>query len=207
MAFLDLSIKKPRELPPPTHVKIPQIHRSESAYGYHPPQERKSPAVYVSAVPRSQPKLPSPKLANPSAGSITRGTPIISQQPRYEGLLRQLTPETKMVGSITRGTPMHVAMPDKHYDYYGNKRTPPVMSNVAPPPPQGAYAPQHQYRQPAYLAEHQLSSRQIIMNDYYTSQQMNQRRNDKAYHLTSGSPHRTPPPPQQQQQRQGNCLL
>ncbi|KAK4878659.1 hypothetical protein RN001_011165 [Aquatica leii] len=190
---LDLSIKKPRELPPPAHAKLqPQMHRSE-AYGYH--QERnKSPALYVSTIPRVQPKLPSPKLANPKAGSITLGTPIISQ-PRYEGLLRQMTPEPKM-GSITQGTPIHVPhMQDKRlYDYY-NKR--PMPHNV---PPQSANYPS-QYRQPAYSVEQQLSSRQIIMNDYITSQQMLGRRNDKPQYYAT-SPHRTPPP-QQTQQRQG----
>lgn len=91
------------------------VHRSEPyAAAYH--QERKSPAVYVSSVPRVQPKLPSPKPANPKAGSITLGTPIISQ-PRYEGLLRQMTPEPKM-GSITQGTPIHVPhMQDKVSTY------------------------------------------------------------------------------------------
>ncbi|KAF5285140.1 hypothetical protein FQA39_LY16829 [Lamprigera yunnana] len=192
---LDLSIKKPRELPPPAHAKLQsQMHRSEAYIGYH--QERKSPAVYVSTIPRVQPKLPSPKLANPKAGSITLGTPIISQ-PRYEGLLRQMTPEPKM-GSITQGTPIHVPhMQDKRiYDYY-NKR-PPMPLNV---PPQSAnYQPQ--YRQPSYSVEQQLSSRQIIMNDYITSQQMLGRRNDKPQYYATTSPHRTPPP-QQAQQRQG----
>lgn len=183
---LDLSIKKPREPPPPK-----QIHRSEPYLAYHT-QERKSPVVYASAVPRVQPKLPSPKLANPKAGSITLGTPIVNQ-PRYEGLLRQMTPETKM-GSITQGTPIHVPhMQDKRiYEFY-NKRAP-VPQNV---PPQGPY----QYRQP-YTVEQQLS-RQIIMNDYITSQQMLGRRNEKPQYYPSSSPHRTPPPPQPSQQRQG----
>lgn len=125
-----MSIKKPREPPPPAHAKLApsQVHRSEAYVGYH--QERKSPAVYVSTVPRVQPKLPSPKPANPKAGSITLGTPIISQ-PRYEGLLQQMPPEPKM-GSITQGTPIHVPhMQDKRmYDYY-NKR-PPMPHNVQP---------------------------------------------------------------------------
>lgn len=199
---LDLSIKKPREPPPQLHGKPQQhqqIHRSES-YIYHTP-ERKSPAVYVSAVSRSQPKLPSPKPANPKAGSITLGTPIVSH-PRYEGLLRQMTPEPKM-GSITHGTPIiHVPhMQDKQriYEYY-NKRAP-VPQNVVQVQTQGSNYPA-QYRQPAYTVEQQLSSRQIIMNDYITSQQMLSRRNEKPQYYTSSSPHRTPPP-QQAQQRQG----
>lgn len=103
------------------------------------------------------------------------------------------------MGSITQGTPIHVPhMQDKRvYEYY-NKRAP-------VPPQQGAPYPT-QYRQPAYSVEQQLSSRQIIMNDYITSQQMLGRRNEKPQYYPAGSPqHRTPPPvvPQQTQQRQG----
>lgn len=188
---LDLSLKKPRELPPPAH-KHP-IHRTSEPYmQYH--HERKSPAVYVSTVSRNQQKLPSPKPANPKAGSITLGTPIINQQQRYEGLLRQMTPETKM-GSITQGTPIHMPhMQDKRvYDYY-NKRQPAPQNTTYP----------GQYRPPAYAVEQQLSSRQIIMNDYITSQQMHgARRVEKPAqqnYYPTGSPHRTTPP---QPQRQG----
>lgn len=178
---LDLSIKKPREPPPPAHKHQP-IHREYLPYH----QERKSPAFPI----RTQPKLPSPKPANPKSGSITLGTPIINQQPRYEGLLRQMTPETKM-GSITQGTPIHMPhMQEKRVYEFFNKRG-------APQPPTAGYT---QYRQPSYTVEQQLNSRQIIMNDYITSQQMLGRRNEKPYY-----PARTPPPtPQQQnQQRQG----
>jgi hypothetical protein len=188
---LDLSIKKPREPPPPAHTKHPpqQIHREY--LGYH--QERKSPAFPM----RSQPKLPSPKPANPKSGSITLGTPIINQQSRYEGLLRQMTPETKM-GSITQGTPIHMPhIQEKRVYEFFNKRGVPQNS-----PQPGGYP---QYRQPAYTVEQQLSSRQIIMNDYITSQQMLGRRNEKSQYYPANSPHRTPPPPpqQQNQQRQG----
>lgn len=191
---LDLSIKKPRDqLPPPAHKLPVSMHRTSEPYmQYHP--ERKSPAVYVSTVNRNQSKMPSPKPANPKAGSITLGTPIINQQQRYEGLLRQMTPEPKM-GSITQGTPIHMPhMQDKRvYDYY-NKRQ--------PAPQTGQYPAQYR---PAYAVEQQLSSRQIIMNDYITSQQMHgPRRMEKPTqpqgYYPSGSPHRTPPP---QPQRQG----
>lgn len=93
------------------------------------------------------------------------------------------------------------------YDYY-NKR-PPMPQNVqqAPMPPQNpgyAATAAAQYRQPTYSVEQQLSSRQIIMNDYITSQQMLGRRNDKPQYYAANSPHRTPPPPPQPtQQRQG----
>lgn len=62
---------------------------------YH--ADRKSPAAFSI---RSQPKLPSPKPANPKTGSITLGTPMIT--PSRYGILRQMTPEPKM-GSITQG--------------------------------------------------------------------------------------------------------
>lgn len=197
---LDLSIKKPREPPPPTpkHPPVAQINRSEPYMAYHHQQDRKG-AVYVSAVPRAQ---PSPKLANPKAGSITLGTPIVSQ-PRYEGLLRQMAPDAKM-GSITQGTPMHVPhmQQDKRvFEYYKRAPVPQNVAQVAQQAPPGAYASQYR-QQPAYTVE-QMSSRQIIMNDYITSQQMLGRRADKPQYYPSNSPHRTPPPPQQAQQRQG----
>lgn len=197
---LDLSIKKPRDqCPPPAHKHSVPLHRtSESNYIQYGHHERKSPAVYVSTVSRAQPKLPSPKMANPKAGSITLGTPIINQQQRYsEGLLRQMTPEAKM-GSITQGTPIHMPhVQDKRvYDYY--KHSQPAQNTGAYPGP---------YRPPAYAVEKQLSTRQIIMNDYITSQQMlGTRRGEKpisqppANYYPAGSPHRTPPPPQPQRQ-------
>lgn len=192
---LDLSLKKPREqLPPPAHKHNVPLHRSTEPYIQHY-HERKSPAVYLSTVSKSQPKLPSPKPANPKSGSITLGTPIINQQQRYEGLLRQMTPEPKM-GSITQGTPIHIPqhLQDKRvYEFY-NKRQ--------PTPQTGNYPTQYR---PAYAVEQQLSSRQIIMNDYITSQQMHgARRVEKTAqpqnYYPTGSPHRTPPP---QPQRQG----
>ncbi|VEN64139.1 unnamed protein product, partial [Callosobruchus maculatus] len=187
-----------------------QIHRSEP-YQLYQAQERKSPAYSMRAQQQQQQqqqaKLPSPKPANPKTGSITLGTPIISQTRQYEGLLRQI-PEAKM-GSITQGTPIHMphAMQDKRvYDYFA-KRGP-----MGPQQGQQGQQPQYpgQYRQPAYTVEQQLSSRQIIMNDYITSQQMlagggGPRRPDKTQYYPANSPHRTPPPPPQQgqQQRQG----
>nr|XP_022902723.1 uncharacterized protein LOC111415336 [Onthophagus taurus] len=202
---LDLSIKKSsRDLPPPPPSSSAGQHKMmrneppSGGYVYHT-QERKSPAVYVTATPTGRvPTKISPKPANPKAGSITMGTPIIPQPTRYEGgLLRQLPPESTKMGSITQGTPIHVPHQDKRiYDpYFTTKR---------PPNPTQQYQPNHQYRTAPYSVEHQLSNRQIIMTDYITSQHMPGRRPEKQYYPSM----RTPPPPtaqvvQSQQQRQG----
>ncbi|XP_044763317.1 nuclear receptor corepressor 1 isoform X1 [Coccinella septempunctata] len=207
---LDLSIKKPREFhqPPTLHKQAtPQaMHRQDPStqqqYIYH--QERKSPA-YVRSAKQGSPKLGNP---NPKAGSITLGTPIITQT-RYDGLLRQMPPDPKM-GSITQGTPIHIPhMPgDKRvYEIYkkigGGPQPPPQQQQQQPPQPAQGFP--GQYRHQPYNVEQQLSSRQII-NDYITSQQMLGRRNEKAQYYQPGGMHRTPPPPpppQNQQQRQG----
>lgn len=153
------------------------------------------------------------------------GGPASLQQPRYEGLLRQMTPPQQqgkegsaLSGSITHGTPVHHTQhhltPDKRadrgglplvsqgqgpvYDYYkrlspatvaqnsGSSSTGPANSGGQPgysPYQREAPAPQttsaggftspypHQSTRPSasYVIDQQ---RQIIMNDYITSQQM-----------------------------------
>ncbi|KAL6257165.1 hypothetical protein P5V15_012096 [Pogonomyrmex californicus] len=102
-------------------------------------------------------------------------------------------------GSITQGTPVLPFAVDKRgtpmYDYHRNIRHSPVTggSSVPPPPPGQGPTSQaspvvvshggSQYNSystagrqpPSYSMEQQLSSRQIIMNDYITSQQMHAR--------------------------------
>ncbi|KAL1502524.1 hypothetical protein ABEB36_007656 [Hypothenemus hampei] len=192
---LDLSIKKPREhVPPvsahPKHLQ-PPMHRSD-VYLFH--QERKSPAFTRT----SQVKLPSPQPANPKTGSITLGTPIINQPTRYDGLLRQIPDK---MGSITKGTPIHAThnlQQDKRvFDYYAKQGRIPAQQNMA-------QQPQYQYAPQRTPYDQQISSqRQLIFDDYMTSQQMQSRRQEKPPYYQANSSHRTPPPPQPNQQRQG----
>ncbi|KAJ9589596.1 hypothetical protein L9F63_017181, partial [Diploptera punctata] len=115
-----------------------------------PPSSRSGPQstnTKLTKVPSLPPKL-SPKLppVGTKTGSITHGTPVSSsaslmvggpslhqlqqQQPRYEGLLRQMTPPQQqgkegstLTGSITQGTPVHHTphhlTPDKRTDRSG----------------------------------------------------------------------------------------
>lgn len=121
-----------------------------------------------------------------------------SLSPRFDTILRQTPPSNDKLGSITLGTPVHLPthhLPDKRiFDYYktNNRQSPaqsqsqPPQQNSQPPPPQSQNQhpppPNSQaskfgspYPRPAYTLDpqqQQLSSRQIIINDYYTSQQM-----------------------------------
>lgn len=126
------------------------------------------------------------------AGSITHGTPVNSNNqqiliqgpttlsPRFDGILRQTPPSGDKLGSITQGTPVHLPphhLTDKQrvYDYYKNSRQSPAQPPQQPSPQAATFGSPYQVR-PAgpYAIEQpaQLSSRQIIMNDFITSQQM-----------------------------------
>lgn len=138
-------------------------------------------------------------------GSITHGTPVnavgppihvqssTTLSPRFDSILRQTPPNADKLGSITQGTPVHLPshhLSDKRvYDYYKNNRHSPAQ----PPPQQpnaqsstfGAYARTAAY---ALDQQQQLSSRQIIMNDYITSQQMHGQRSGQRSDKESPSP-------------------
>ncbi|XP_054281476.1 uncharacterized protein LOC128999132 isoform X3 [Macrosteles quadrilineatus] len=188
---LDLSIKKPRTdyreakpspLAPPHSVTVYRTASTHTDSNYY----------HQVASPQLQSKL-SPKLSPGLlgvGGSILHGTPVSSpsiytssgpQQAstRYDSspLLRQMTPphatKEASTGSITQGTPVHQrgiypgSTSSEYYSSSGTKRPTPTA--------QGFYSP----RPPAYAVE----QRQIIMNDYITSQQMHgsaaRRTNDK----------------------------
>lgn len=119
-------------------------------------------------------------------GSITHGTPVSSSavmissvgspSSRYESIFRQ-TPPGEKSGSITQGTPVHLGpsqFPDKRiYDYYkGNRQSPAQnISSQAGSPQSGNFSNIFN-RSPAFIDHPQLSSKQILLNDYITSQQM-----------------------------------
>lgn len=100
--------------------------------------------------------------------------------PRFDGILRQTPPSGDKLGSITQGTPVHLPphhLTDKQrvYDYYKNSRQSPAQPPQQPSPQAATFGSPYQVRPSGpYAIEQpaQLSSRQIIMNDFITSQQM-----------------------------------
>lgn len=118
-------------------------------------------------------------------GSITHGTPVSSsavmissmssQSSRYETIFRQ-TPPGEKSGSITQGTPVHLStsqFPDKRiYDYYKSNRQSPAQNTSQSGSPQSGNISSIYNRSSAFIDHPQLSSKQILLNDYITSQQM-----------------------------------
>lgn len=122
--------------------------------------------------------------------SATAGATL---SPKFDTLLRQTPPsgagpaESNKLGSITQGTPIHLPahLDNKRayeYAYKSSQRQSPAQQLHAPPsqqqsspqaPPQNAYAVGTYSRGP-YTVEQPpvLSTRQIVMHDYITSQQM-----------------------------------
>lgn len=120
-------------------------------------------------------------------GSITHGTPVSSSavmissvsspSSRYDSIFRQ-TPPGEKSGSITQGTPVHPMAPsqfsDKRiYDYYKSNRQSPAsnISSQSGSPQSGNFGNLYN-RSTAFIDHPQLSSKQILLNDYITSQHM-----------------------------------
>jgi len=137
-----------------------------------------------------------PPVSGASANVSERGGGAVNASSAGPG-----APKETGGGSITQGTPVLPFAVDKRgapiYDYHRTIRHSPVTgSGNVPPPPPGQGPPSQatspavvvshggsQYNSysaagrppPSYTMEQQLSSRQIIMNDYITSQQMHAR--------------------------------
>lgn len=174
--------------PPPAQHSIPNLRTH--------PQPMAQPQVTKSkAVPKLSPKIqqhqpPTIQPVGPK-GSITHGTPVnssgasmmaqASSTMSFDGMLRQTPPGGDKLGSITQGTPVHLPqhhLTDKQraYEFYKNSRQSPAQPAQQPSPQAPpTFGSPYQVRAPgSYPLDQpqQLSSRQIIMNDYITSQQM-----------------------------------
>uniref|UniRef100_A0A1L8DXF1 Putative histone H3-k4 methylation n=1 Tax=Nyssomyia neivai TaxID=330878 RepID=A0A1L8DXF1_9DIPT len=133
--------------------------------------------------PKPQMQQPPPPPSNPTSGpkgSITHGTPVSqpatfllqappSASPRFDTAPQ---PANEKIGSITQGTPVHMPphhLNEKHrvYEYYKNSRQSPAQPQSSP---QSNFGPA--YGRTFGMDQQQLSSRQIIVNDFFTSQQM-----------------------------------
>ncbi|CAH1393589.1 unnamed protein product [Nezara viridula] len=171
---LDLSIKKPREnnLQPSKIQQHPISSQNTVFRVAQPPDQQvffhQQALANTSLTPKLSPGVISGGN-NPTAtskaqcGSIIHGTPVSSPniytQSRYESssssLIHQVPTPHKESGSITQGTPVHQRSSLYPNPEYFGKRNMPTTGYFSPRPP-----------------SYNVEQRQIIMNDYITSQQM-----------------------------------
>lgn len=163
----------------PTPHNICAIKPMQQPISQTPPSKGK-------ITPKLSPKIGQSQQNMSLKGSITHGTPVSSSQTiivpsstssvtRFDNIFRQTPPSgSEKSGSITQGTPVHLTashMPDKRmYDYYKSNRQSPAQNTSQQGSPQSSFG--GLYNRVAFTDHPQLSSKQIIMNDYLTSQQM-----------------------------------
>uniref|UniRef100_A0A336KT48 CSON015483 protein n=1 Tax=Culicoides sonorensis TaxID=179676 RepID=A0A336KT48_CULSO len=149
-------------------------------------------------VQKLSPKTSQNQQVSTMKGSITHGTPVSSTSAmlsspnsRYDNIFRQ-TPPIDKCGSITQGTPVsHIVgaqFPDKRmYDYFkSNRQSPASMTSQSTSPQSGSFGNMFN-RSVAFTDNAQLSSKQILLNDYITSQQMIGRGNRTEKDIQRGS--------------------
>lgn len=178
-------------------VSIATQHSSSQMQSKAKVNQKLSPKIHQQSPSPSQVLSGGPKGSITHGTPVNSQQQIMVQSsstlsPRFDGILRQTPPsnnDNNKLGSITQGTPVHLPshhLQDKQrvYDYYKNNRQSPAQPTQTPPqqppqPPQQS-SPQTQnfvgspYARTAYGLEQmpQLSSRQIVMQDFMTSQQM-----------------------------------
>ncbi|XP_059147260.1 uncharacterized protein LOC131934989 isoform X3 [Physella acuta] len=165
----------------------PYPHAIETRYS--PARIPPPPPLITSSAQRASPKQArSPPSNNPHmmirAGSITQGTPV-SSAVQASAMVRQPAPPPAQQGSITKGTPVREIGRTSGPAGDGAQRIDPnyrhqtgVYDRGQYPQQQAVYCKQGQYPQGAPYAQYQgeqnppYSSRQTIMSDYLTAQQM-----------------------------------
>lgn len=176
MITLDAAPSPPQQGPPGSftirnqQLSINSIHSQK--------MKQKPPPNIVQQQQQQQP----PQFTVSAKGSITQGTPLNQPQSlstatsRYENVFRQTPPNSEKIGSITQGTPLSSPSPqhmDKRmYDFYKSSRQSPHLQSGQQPTSQSGNVFPGNMGKPQYIEHPQLSSKQIIMNDYITSQQM-----------------------------------